>query len=296
MTPPRIGVALKWVPLHVEIDPLTGSVSADARFAGCSAADQAALEWALRLAEATGGEVVAATAGPAEADRLLRDALAAGAGHAVRVDLRADASSDEVAGALAPAFAGADIVCCGNHSIDRGSGSVPAFLAARLGLAQALGLVRVATETRGETPGDGPADPTGGAAPAPLTLSATRRLDYGRREVLAVAAPAVLSFEGGTAELRRAPLAAVLAARTATIETHPVPGRADDRVRVTRHAPYRPRPRVLPAPGAGLDARERILAITGAAGVESRARTITADTAEAADLVLDQLREWGYLP
>lgn len=277
----RIAVALKWVPLHVEIDPLTGAIAADARFAGCSAADQAALEWALRLAETTGGEVVAVAAAPAEADVMLRDALASGAVAAVRVDLHAGASSDDVAAAMAPVLSTVGIVCCGNHSIDRGSGSVPAFLAARLGHAQALGLVRV--EVNG-APGAGP-----------VTLTATRRLDYGRREVLAVRAPAVLSFEGGTAELRRAPLAAVLQARDAAIEVVPTPGRADDRVRVTRHAPYRPRPRVLPAPGAGLDARERILAITGAAGVESRARIVTADTDEAADLVLDQLREWGYL-
>jgi electron transfer flavoprotein beta subunit len=287
---PRIGVALKWVPLHVEIDPLTGTLSADARFAGCSAADQAALEWALRLAEDLGGQVVAATAGPAEADSILRDALAAGASSAVRVDMHAGAASDEVASGLGPALERVDIVCCGNHSIDRGSGSVPAFLAARLGLEQALGLVRV------EVPPARRATGSGTAGPDPVALTATRRLDYGRREVLAVQAPTVLSFEGGTAELRRAPLAAVLRAREAAIEVVPTPGRADHRVRVTRHAPYRPRPRVLPAPGAELGALERILAITGAAGVESRARTVTADTDEAADLVLDQLREWGYLP
>ena len=282
MTAPRIGVALKWVPLHVEVDALTGAVSADERFAGCSAADQAALEWALRLAEATGGQVVAASVAPAAAEPLLRDALAAGAAAAVRVDRPAGGSSADVASGLALAFDQVDLICCGNHSIDRGSGSVPAFLAARLGLAQALGLVRV--------------EVTPGSPDAPVAVTATRRLDFGRREVLTVQAPAVLSFEGGTAELRRAPLAAVLRARDAAITTVTGPVADDDRVRVTRHAPYRPRPRVLPAPGAGLDARERILAITGAAGVESRARTVTADTDEAADLVLDQLREWGYLP
>ena len=38
---------------------------------------------------------------------------------------------------------GAGLVLCGDLSADRGSGSVPAFLAAHLGAAQALGLVAV---------------------------------------------------------------------------------------------------------------------------------------------------------
>ena len=69
----------------------------------------------------------------------------------------------------------------------------------------------------------------------------------------------------------------------------------DDRTRVSQRAPYRPRPRALPPPDPALPARERILALTRAQGTESRARTVTADTAEAADLFLEQLEAWGYL-
>ena len=49
--PPRIGVAIKFVPLRVEVNPLTGAVSADDRLSGASPADEAALEFGLRLAE-----------------------------------------------------------------------------------------------------------------------------------------------------------------------------------------------------------------------------------------------------
>ena len=73
---PLIGAALKWQPLRLEVDHLTGAVTLDEGFMGASAADLAALEWALRLAEAWEGEVVAACAGPAGADAMLRDALA----------------------------------------------------------------------------------------------------------------------------------------------------------------------------------------------------------------------------
>jgi electron transfer flavoprotein beta subunit len=282
---PTIAVALKWVPLHVEVDPLTGSVDADARFAGSSGADRAALEWALRLAGDTGGRVVAVTAGPEAAEALLRDALAAGAHRAVRIDAAPGTASDVVAAALAAAVGPVDLVCTGDHSLDRGSGSVPAFLAAELACAQALGLVGVEL--------DGPPGLAGSGTS--ITVRATRRLDHGRREVLRVAAPAVLSFEGGTAELRRASLAAVLAARTATIEVVAGVGQPESRVRVTRRAPYRPRPRALPPPDGELSPRERILSLTGALSERTPPQTIVADTDEAATLILDQLRTWGYL-
>ena len=93
------------------------------------------------------------------------------------------------------------VVVCGAWSIDRGSGSVPAFLAARLDAAQALGLVSLSFD----------------ASPR-RTIEAERRLDRGRRERLRVAAPAVLSVEGGSARLRRATLDRVLAARSIDID------------------------------------------------------------------------------
>jgi electron transfer flavoprotein beta subunit len=106
---------------------------------------------------------------------------------------------------------------------------------------------------------------------------------------------AVLSFEGGTAELRRAPLAAVLAARSATIAVVPWTGEPEPRVRVTRRAPYRPRPRALAPPGADLTPRERVLSLTGALIERTPPQTVVATTDEAATLILDQLRTWGYL-
>ncbi len=278
-----IGVAVKWIDLRPEVDRLTGNVSGDERFAGCSAADRAALEWALRIAERWGREVLVASAGPEGVDDLLRDALAVGAARAVRVDLPAGAASEEVAAGLADVLAGCGLVCCGDWSADRGSGAVPAFLAARLERPQALGLVGV------EHPTDDRGDRGRG-------LVATRRLDHGRREILQVHEPAVLSFEGGTASLRRAPLAALLAAGDAPIEVVTGPTGRHARVRTVRTGPARPRARALPPPDPSLGPRERILAITGALVDHAPARTVVTDDAdEAADLVLDQLAVWGVL-
>ena len=77
-----IAACIKWVDRRPEVDPLTGAVRTDLRTAGPSDADDAAVEWALRVADASGDEVLAVTAGPPSADAVLHAALAAGAAHA----------------------------------------------------------------------------------------------------------------------------------------------------------------------------------------------------------------------
>ncbi|MEO7370504.1 MAG: hypothetical protein ABIZ69_06570, partial [Ilumatobacteraceae bacterium] len=144
-----IAVCIKWI----------GTLSTS----GLSAADNAALETALRHGEATHTSVIAVTVAGPSADRVLRDALACGVTTAIRVEAADDLDSAAVAAALAPVVAHSAAVWCGDCSADRGTGSVPAFLAAQLRRQQALGLVGVDF-----------IDP----------LRVTRRLDGGRREVL----------------------------------------------------------------------------------------------------------------
>ncbi|MGB8858970.1 MAG: hypothetical protein WCC60_06935, partial [Ilumatobacteraceae bacterium] len=211
-------VCLKWVTHPGEPH--------DERFAGISPADQSALEFALVQAAALGAGVTAVTVGPLAADKVLRDALACGASQAIRIDAAAALSSSEVADAIADAVSTAEWVWCGDYSLDRGSGSVPAFVAARLGAQQALGIIAVEWI-------DG-------------ALTATRRLDGGRRELLAVSAPAVVSVEGATAHLRRAGLAALRTAAAHAIEVVQPSAPAHAEAAVVR--PYRPRARALAAP------------------------------------------------
>lgn len=273
----RIGVALKYVPLRVEVNPITGAVSADERLAGTSPADEAALEYGLRLAENWGWDVVAASVGDRRCETVLRDALARGASRAVRVDVRPDAASPVVAAGLAAALGDCSLILCGAYSLDRGSGSVPAFLADQLYAAQALGLVSL-TDL------------------GPGRLEAERRLDGGRRERLAVSAPGVLSVEAAGMRLRRAALPALLQSRSAAVEVLPSPvPYAQDPASGTRR-PYRPRPKALPAPAASLSARDRVLALTGAL-TERRAPAVlrTTDAGAAADALIAFLRERNYL-
>lgn len=247
----------------------------DDRWAGVSAADEAALDLALTFASDAVGDafVTVATVGPPAAEAALRGAIARGARRAVRVDTPSDLLSDAVAGALAPLAVGCAWVLCGDYSLDRGSGSVPALIAAHCGIAQALGLVDVDRDGEG-------------------LLRAVRRLDGGRREELSVASPAVVSVEGSVARLRRASLTAELAARTAPIEL--VAGPTGPLETPIEEGPYRPRARVLPAP-AGSDALTRIRDLLASGAAATHGESVTLDPPEAAARIAHALREWGYV-
>jgi len=228
----KVAVCWKWLSLDGEVDT-------DSRWAGVSRADEAALEVALKLAD--GDAVTVVCLGPADAEPTLRAAFAVGAQGAIRVNASPELDSLVVATALAEHVQEADLVICGDYSMDRGTGSVPAFLAAELGTAQALGLVDVdVSESAGQS----------------RNLRVLRRLDGGRREILDVPTPAVISVEGAVARLRRAPLSASLASRSAEITVVPGPfGRLPE----SEVHPYRPRPRALPAPEGTALARVREL-------------------------------------
>lgn len=278
MAEPIVACCLKPVERRQEVDPLTGEYRSDPLSAGLSPADEAALEWAVRSAARDGARLRLVTAGGEEADALLRAAGAAAGGTAelVRVPLEPGAPSERVAAGLAPACHDASVVWCGDMSLDRGSGAVPAFLAGLLGAAQALGLVAV---DLGEVAG-GP-------------IGALRRLERGRRERLSIVAPAVCSVEGGTAELRRAPLGALLAAPEVPVALSAAPPeRGGDGLAEAGVGPYRPRTRVVPPPDNPA-ARERVRALVGLDAEPRVARAVTLEPAAAAAAILEALKAWG---
>ena len=242
----------------------------DERSHGTSDADRAALEVALRLAEHTSDAVDVVTVGPPGSDGPLREALAAGAGRAVRIEAPPELASEAVAAALASISSTATWVVCGDVSADRGTGAVPAYLAAHLDLAQALGLVEV--------------EFSGGR------VRAVRRLDGGRREVLEVAPPAVLSVEGSVARLRRSGLRTELAARTATVERHAGP--TGPLEQPTAVVPYRPRARAVQMPQG--DALARVRQLTDVGGESpGHGEVLVLDPPVAAARILAAVREWS---
>lgn len=254
-----IAVCVKWI---------GGSQTSD-----MSAADEAAIEMALRHAEASGSALIAVSVGGQAADRCLRRALACGVATAIRVDAPDDMDSASVAAALGPVVAHSTAVWCGDYSDDRGTGSVPAFLAALLHRQQALGLIGVDF-----------VDP----------LRVTRRLDAGRREVLRVTGPAVLSVEGSVARLRRAALRATLVAQKAEVLRYGTTSVHSDNTAAVVMRTYRPRARVLEAP-IGATTLDRLRALTDASAAPQPGETVEARPVDAARRIIEVLTDWGYI-
>lgn len=266
--------------LRVDVDPLTGAVSRDARAAALSASDAAAVEHALRFANAWDARVLVVTAGGPECDSALREIRALGA-EVRRVELFASYMDELVAdeqhlAKLLVASLGEDrpdLVLCADRSADRGTGALPAFLAHELGAAQAPGLVSLELVN-----GD---------------VIAERRLDFGRRERMRVPLPAVCSVEAAGVRLRRASLQSSLDAALHTVPVVSVPA-LRSRVRVVRSRPLRPRPRHIAAPTG--TPRERLLALTGALLSHDPATIVgPVDAPGAVDALLEFLVRNGYL-
>jgi electron transfer flavoprotein beta subunit len=298
---PLVVACLRVTDLRPEVDLLTGSVRRDRLGVGLSAPDASALEHALRIAEAWSARVLVVAAGPRSVEPVLRDAVALGASvvripfgdegndHGLAAELAGDEQSlaRAIRAALVP-FGTPDLVVCGDRSVDRGTGALPAFLAHELDAAQALGLVALSPGQAGGT--------------SARVLDAERRLDAGWREQLVVPLPAVCSVEGAGVRLRRAPLSGVLAAESAVIPTSAPPprrparpGRATGSVLAGATRAFTPRARVLPAPQSP-DPRIRLLALTGALVAHDPPTVVgPVGAAEAADALLGFLVRHAYL-
>jgi len=100
------------------------------------------VEEAVRLAGETGGEVIALSMGPRQAEMSLREALSLGAARAVLLNDRAFAGSDTWATSYALARAvtqlgGVDLVLCGKQAIDGDTAQVGPGVATFLDIPQA---------------------------------------------------------------------------------------------------------------------------------------------------------------
>ncbi|ONH30311.1 mycofactocin-associated electron transfer flavoprotein beta subunit [Pseudofrankia asymbiotica] len=316
---PLIAVCLRVADLRPEVDPLTGAVTRSAHGAGLSAADEAALERALTIAQAWSGRVLAVAAGPPIADGPLRAAAALGA-QVLRVAWPPAGESHGSASASPAGLAG-HTSHGGAQGRDEPFGPADAYLADLAGDTRALAEALVeAIRTVGEPTlvlcGDHSPDRGTGALPAQLAhalgaaqalglvgltpaddgwLLAERRLDGGRRERLRVPTPAVCSAEAAGLRLRRAALPALLASDSAPVPVVEPARAADGAVRVADVRAYRPRARVVPPP-AGTAARDRLLALTGALAAHEPPTIIgPTDAAHAADALIAYLVRTGYL-
>ena len=139
----KIVVCVKQVPdteAEKRLDPDTLTVDRDHSNPVLNEMDEFAIEEALKLVEAHGGEVTVLTMGPEGADAAVRKALSMGADAGIHLSDPALAGSDAIATSLALAAALAtteyDLVVLGSEASDARTSLVPAMLAERLGLPQ----------------------------------------------------------------------------------------------------------------------------------------------------------------
>jgi electron transfer flavoprotein beta subunit len=196
----KIAVCLKQVPTRewqprID-DSRTGVREQDASFE-MNEPDAYALEEALRLREAQGGEVVACTVGPARAAQVLREALARGADRAIHVEADGAAKDDPFAVASAVADAlreeACDLVLTGLQSDDRGAAQTGVVLAERLGLPHATIVMDVQVSNEG--------------------VRVKRELEGGWFQWVALPLPALLTIQSGINQLRYATLKSIMAAK-----------------------------------------------------------------------------------
>lgn len=285
----HIAVCLKHVPdpSTVEVDPLTGLIDEGRVLYMLNPADESALELALRLRPAN-GKVSALSVGPVEADALLREALAAGVDHAARVW---DAEIGPIKPAITSILLAAalrviglpDLVLCGGHSADRGSGTVPALLAERLDWPAVTDVTQFEiVENR---------------------ALALRRLARGARAESEVRLPAVLGLDTERIRLRQASLPKLMRAKHAPIPLYGL--EALDLSPQDLHFPAmtlhevmppRPRARIMFAPDAAAPAQERVAQILSAGVAGKAGQILEGGTPEQqADAIIDFLRQHGFL-
>lgn len=197
----KIVVCVEQVPdteTRVRIAPGgTGISEADVQKWIVSPYDEFAIEEALRIKEAKGGEVVVLSAGPERVQAALRAGLALGADSAVHVKDAALDATDTLgtARALAAAIRSlgpVDLVLCGQQGVGGDHSQVPGMLAELLDLPQVTVAVKI-------TIGEGQA-------------SVEREIE-GARETWTTSLPAVISAQKGLNEPRLTKVTGIMAAK-----------------------------------------------------------------------------------
>jgi electron transfer flavoprotein beta subunit len=159
--------------------------------------DAYALEEALRLKEAHGGEVVVCSAGPARVAHVIREGLARGADRAIHVESDALASADAFATAESLAAAMKDerfdLILTGLQSDDQGLAQTGVILAERLGLPHATIVMEVQVHD--------------------TQLRVKRELEGGWFQWITMPLPAVITIQSGINQLRYATLKGIMAAK-----------------------------------------------------------------------------------
>jgi len=146
----KIIVCIKQVPdaKDVRLDPETNTLAREGVESIMNPYDQHALEAAVSIKESIGGEVIAISMGPPQAEAVLRQAISCGADQGVLVSDRSFAGADTWATSYTLAKAvetlgGCDLILCGKQAIDGDTAQVGPGLAMRLGIPYATCIQKI---------------------------------------------------------------------------------------------------------------------------------------------------------
>ncbi len=201
----QIAVLVKQVPdpNGIRIDRSTGSPATSGQMA-MNSSDEYAVEEAIRIKEAHGGEIVAITAGPNSAKDVLVRALAMGADRGVHIviDSTDHLTSLDLARLLSDQVrqVDADLVLTGQSSDDVGTGNIGPQIA------ELLGLPQVTSATAIECDGD--------------TITVQRDTEFGKQRVR-VSTPVAIMAMTGLNDPRYPSLKGIMAAKKKPVEAIP---------------------------------------------------------------------------
>jgi len=208
----QLVVCIKQVPdsAQIRVHPVTNTIMRQGVPTIINPYDLFALETALRLRDAHGGEVTVLTMGPQSAEESLRKALTYGADRAVLLTDRFFAGSDTLATSFAlskaiekigATWGAPDIVFAGKQTIDGDTAQVGPGIARRLGLNQLTYISKI-----------------GAVDVAARTIEMERRAEGGT-QTLRSSFPCLVTMLEGSADIRRGSLADALRAARAEVVT-----------------------------------------------------------------------------
>lgn len=197
----KILVAIKQVPerdARIRIDASGKWIELDNIEFRMNESDAYALEEALLLKEAHGGEVVVVSAGPERVGQTIREALAKGADRGIHIDCDNLADYDALGAAQLLAAAmrteAADLILAGLQSDDLGLGQTGVILAELLGVPHSSLILKIEKTDTG--------------------LKVLRELEDGWFQNIEMPTPALLTIQSGNTRLRYATLMGIKKAKT----------------------------------------------------------------------------------
>ena len=202
----KIIVAIKQVPerdARIRIDSSGRWIALDDIEFRMNESDAYALEEALLLKEAHGGEVIVLSAGPERVGQTIREALAKGADRGIHIASDSLASLDAlgVARLMAAAIADEhpDLILTGLQSDDLGLGQTGVILAELLGIPHSSLILKIEKIESG--------------------LRLLRELEDGWFQHITLPTPALLTIQSGNTKLRYATLMGIKKAKTKELRT-----------------------------------------------------------------------------